>query len=133
MRILLDTHVWIWWVTGQADLSTSERAALDGSAEKDPPFISAISLWEAQMLHARRRLQLEMPFEPWLIEASGAGVVQVLPLDVSVILAVDRLPRTFHGDPADRIIVASARAHNLALATHDRRIRRSRLARPWKP
>jgi PIN domain nuclease of toxin-antitoxin system len=57
----------------------------------------------------------------------------VIPLDVETVLALDSLPDSFHGDPADRLIVATARAHGLPLAIRDTRIRRARVARLWKP
>ena len=131
MTVLLDTHFWIWWVTGQDKLTGAERRALGTAAESGQLALSAISLWEAQMLHARGRLELEMPFEAWLVQAAAADVVQVIPLDVTVILALNKLPRSFHGDPADRIIVATARARDLPLATRDREIRRSKTVRLW--
>ena len=84
------------------------------------------------MLHAKGRLELRLPFDRWLIEAAQAAIVQIAPLDVRVVIAVDELPKTFHGDPADRIIVATARALDLPLATHDRRIRRSRAVKIWR-
>jgi len=127
---LLDTHVWIWWVTGQKTLTHAELEELGKLAESERLAISAISPWEAQMLHARGRLRLEIPFETWLLQAV-APPVEVVPLDVSVILALNQLPPSFHGDPADRIIVATARARDLALATRDRGIRRSRTVRLW--
>lgn len=131
MTVLLDTHFWIWWVTGQNTLTKAEHQALGTAAESGQLALSAISLWEAQMLHARGRLHLEIPFEAWILQAAAATVVQLLPLDVAVILALNNLPRSFHGDPADRIIVATARARDLPLATRDRGIRRSRTARLW--
>jgi PIN domain nuclease of toxin-antitoxin system len=133
LTILLDTHVWIWWLTGDTRLSASEHAAINALAEQGAPSISAISMWETQMLHAKGRLTLEMPFESWLLQATAPGVSTLIPIDPAVILEVDRLAQTFHGDPADRIIVATARAFDLQLVTHDDRIRRSRLARIWKP
>lgn len=131
MSVLLDTHVWLWWLLGQPDLPRREREALDAAAERDPPLISAISLWEARMLHSKRRLTLSIPFARWLREAAAPDVVRIAPLDAEVVLAVDALPERFHGDPADRLIVATARALDVALATHDRNIRRSRLVRLW--
>jgi PIN domain nuclease of toxin-antitoxin system len=133
VTVLLDTHFWIWWVTGQNALTKRERAALGDAAAAGQLALSAISLWEAQMLHARGRLHLEMPFAAWLLQAASAAVVQLVPLDVAVILALNDLPASFHGDPADRIIVATARARDLSLATRDRGIRRSRAARLWAP
>lgn len=130
MSVLLDSHVWIWWVTGQKDLAPAKRARLDGLAEAGtPPFLSAISLWEAQMLYRKNRLTLEIDFPVWLTEASDPMVVQVLPIDTSVILALDKLPDRFHGDPADRIIVATAEAHGMALMTDDKAIRKSKVVK----
>lgn len=133
MKVLLDTHVWIGWLLPQAGLSRRERTALDLAAEQGRLRISAISLWEAQMLHAKKRLELPLPFPAWLEAAAAPNVVTVVPLDLQVVAALDALPATFHGDPADRIIVATARLHALPLATRDGRIRRSRLVRLWKP
>lgn len=132
MKVLLDTHVWVWWLTGDPALPARERAALDDAAGAAGLAIAAISLWEAQMLHARRRLVLPMPLTDWLLRAATPPVVSVLPLDIPVINAVNALPKRFHGDPADRLIVATAAAHQLPLATHDKRIRASRVVRLWK-
>jgi PIN domain nuclease of toxin-antitoxin system len=133
LRLLLDTHIWIWWLTGQKELPDAEREAINRAAEVDVPSISAISMWECQMLHARGRLDLAIPFDSWLFQAVSPDTVEVLPLSVDVIVALDHLPRSFHGDPADRIIMATARATKLPLATHDRKIRRSRVISIWKP
>ena len=133
MKALLDTHMWVWWLTGDLALTARERAALDAGAAVGSLFLSAISLWEAQMLHAKGRLELPLAFPNWLQRATAPPVVIVLPLDIPVIAALDNLPDRFHGDPADRLIVATARAHQLPLATHDARIRRSRTVRLWKP
>ena len=98
--MLLDTHVWIWWLMGQPELPVGQRVALDRLAERELPFLSAISLWEAQMLNAKGRLKLNRPFKRWLREAASPEVVRVLPLDVDVVLGLCTLPARFHGDPA---------------------------------
>lgn len=131
---LLDTHVWLWWLLGQPELTAAERAALDAlAAAGTPPALSAISLWEAQMLAAKGRLDLDRRLSHWLPTAAAPETVTLLPMDIDVILALEGLPKGFHGDPADRIIVATARAHGLTLATRDGNIRRSRSARLWVP
>ena len=132
MNVLLDTHVWIWWLTPESRLKARERLALDRAAESRELHIAAISLWEAQVLHARKRVELPVPFAEWIAHAADPRMLTVLPLDTNVIIAADALPAGFHGDPADRLIVATARAHALALATHDSGIRKSRAVTLWK-
>lgn len=128
MSVLMDTHIWIWWLNGQDDLAENDRRRLDGLAENGtPPFLSAISLWEAQMLFRKGRLKLQMSFASWLAQASDPEVIRLLPLDVSAILALDKLPESFHGDPADRIIFATARAYSIELMTEDKAMRRAKL------
>jgi PIN domain nuclease of toxin-antitoxin system len=131
LSVLLDTHIWLGWLLPGDLLSARERTSLDDLAGRQELSIATISIWEAQMLHAKDRLRLPLPLGAWLPEA--VSLVTVVPLDVGVVLALDDLPTTFHGDPADRMIVATARAHVQPLATHDRSIRRSRLARLWRP
>lgn len=133
MSVLLDTHVWVWWLTPGSPLARGERAALDSLAERRGLFLSAISLWEAQMLHAKKRLELPIAFADWLSQAADERMLSVVPLDLNVVLALESLPKSFHGDPADRLIVATARTHGMALATHDTAIRRSRAVTLWKP
>jgi PIN domain nuclease of toxin-antitoxin system len=130
---LLDTHFWIWWLTPRSPLKSAEKNALDAAAEAGSVYLAAISLWEAQLLHSKRRLQLPLPFSDWLARATESRVLTILPLDREVVIAVDGLPGRFHGDPADRLIVATARAHGMPLATRDRTIRQSRAAKLWSP
>ena len=78
------------------------------------------------MLAQKGRLQLRISFSDWLLVASDPEVVRTLPIDPAVVIALDELPESFHGDPADRMIVATARAHQLPLMTMDSSIRRSR-------
>lgn len=132
MNVVLDTHMWVWWLTPQSPLTRAERLALDRSAENRELHISAISLWEVQLLHAKQRLQLPTSFAEWIVRAADPRLVAVLPLDVDVVIASDELPQAFHGDPADRLIVATARAHAMPLATHDAAIRKSRAIALWK-
>jgi PIN domain nuclease of toxin-antitoxin system len=133
LSVLLDTHIWLWWLTGSPGLSARESVALAALAVRELPFIAAISIWEAQMLVSRGRLIVNEPFDPWIHRMTAPDTVRTLPLDADVVSALNALPSSFHGDPADRLIVATARAHALPLATHDRRIRRSRVATHWKP
>jgi PIN domain nuclease of toxin-antitoxin system len=132
LTVLLDTHVWLWWLLGSDQLPKKERDELDRLASRGALRLAAVSLWEAQMLHAKSRLVLSRQFDTWIRDAAAANVVQVLPLDVEVVIALDGLPPSFHGDPADRLIVSTSRAHKMPLATHDGAIRKSRVTTLWK-
>jgi PIN domain nuclease of toxin-antitoxin system len=129
----MDTHIWIWWLLGSDRLSAAERHGLDRLAATGGVHLSAMSLWEAQMLQSKGRLKLDRPLAAWLRQAAAPGVVALLPLDVEVVLALDQLPQSFHGDPADRLIVATALTHGLPLATQDSAIHASDVIPIWEP
>jgi PIN domain nuclease of toxin-antitoxin system len=132
LKVLLDTHIWVWWLLHDSPLPGRERKALDDAAGDRGIHLPAICQWESQMLHAKRRINLPLPFPAWLRRATAPDMLTVLPLDAEAVIAVNDLPDTFHGDPADRMIVATARAYDLPLATHDEGIRKSRLVKIWK-
>lgn len=129
--LLLDTHIWLWWLLGSANLPDKQRSALDHLADLGGLRVSAISLWEVQMLHAKGRLQLDRPFAEWIGRAAAPDVVGIIPLTVSVVQAINELPASFHGDPADRVIVATALATQLPLASQDKAIRTCGLVEIW--
>ena len=114
-------------------MPTRERQALDALAAEKNLFLPAICIWEAQMLSSRGRIELPLPFAAWLRQATAPEMLTLLPLNADVAIALDGLPETFHGDPADRMIVATARANGMPLATHDKAIRKSRLVKIWTP
>lgn len=132
MSVLLDTHVWIWWLIMDSRIARDERARLNELASQSQVYLSAISLWEAQVLHSRGRVTLPKPFATWVAEASAPSIVNLVPLDAEVTVALDELPAGFHGDPADRLIAATSRCKRLPLATWDRTLRRSRSIEIWK-
>ncbi len=123
--IVLDTHVLIWWVSGATDrLSKPATAALEQALGKEASvFVSAISAWEAAVLIQKGRLVLSMDVEEWLSHAASLSELRFLPVDRHTAVQSVRLPGTFHSDPADRIIVATARRLNFPLVTADERIR----------
>lgn len=130
---LLDTHIWIWWVRGFKQLPDSEREALDALPADCRPVISDISLWEFGNLVGMGRIVIDGTIEDWLSVAASPATVKIQPITPGIVAEMNRLPDSFHRDPADRLIVATARALNLQLATKDRKIRKSRLAKLWKP
>ena len=116
--IILDTHVWIWWVNEPVRLPASFTSYL-----RNPPAaavgICAISCWEVAKLVERGRLQLSMPVGEWLGLALSLPGVRLLPLSPEIAVQSTQLPGAFHKDPADQIIVATARVHRCPLATLD--------------
>lgn len=128
---LLDTHVWVWWMIGDPRLPARERRILDSLPSGRRPRLGDISLWEVAMLVRADRLRLDVSLEEWMGVAASPATVEVLPISPAVVAEMNRLPGSFHQDPADRLIVATARAAGLPLASHDARIRRSKLAAIW--
>lgn len=120
-RLLLDTHVWIWLLEDCQELSPAVVKRLDSAAKSGGLFVSAISVWELATLAAKGRLRFPVPLETWVDSALRQPGMRLLPLSPAISLESARLV-DFHGDPADRILVASARLENLVLVTRDRKI-----------
>ena len=131
-RPLLDTHVWIWWICGDSRLTAREREVLDNLSPSERPVLAEISLWEVAMLVERGRLELDMDLERWLAVASAPATVELARLTPAVAAEVSRLPEKFHRDPADRVIVATARVRKLRIFTRDRKIISARVAPLWR-
>ena len=131
MSPLLDTHAWIWWMEGNLKLGRKTLAALDDLPGNERPLLSDISLWEVATLFGLGRWTTSIPFEAWMAKACHPRTLQILPISAAVGLELTRLPDRFQRDPADRIIVATARALRLPLLTHDRRILAARLTKNW--
>lgn len=132
-RPLLDTHMWVWWMLGDDRLQAGERAVLDRLPAAQRPVLCAISLWELTTLVDLGRVVLDLELGRWLRIAAAPAAVALSPVTAEVVAEMNRLPATFHRDPADRLIVATARVLALPVATRDRRITRSRLVGIWRP
>lgn len=124
--IVLDTHAWIWWLTKPQKLGKKAARAVD---KADRIGVPAICVWEVATKAEMGKLKFDRPFDVWIDEAltedSRIELLQLLPR-----ISVDavRLPWG-HRDPADRMIVATARAHEAALVTADEQIHESGLVR----
>jgi PIN domain nuclease of toxin-antitoxin system len=128
---VLDTHAWVDWMIGTADLPASERDALEALPADTRPYLSAISLWEVAMLVDLERLSLSMPLAEWLSLAAHPRTVKLVPITPAIAAGTAAIPSTFHRDPADRIIVATCLELDAPLLTRDRLILRSRLVSRW--
>lgn len=119
---LLDTHVWVWLMEDTGNLSAKLIAILNQAAKRKQVFIAAISLWEVSMLAEKKRLNFKGEILNWLNKALLHPGVVCYPLTASVAAESCRLPGVFHADPADRLIVATARVENVVLVTKDEHI-----------
>jgi PIN domain nuclease of toxin-antitoxin system len=119
--IVLDTHVWVWWVSGSAGLSLGKRRLL-ASRQADGFGVSVISCWEVAKLVEKGRLALAVPVGQWINQALAYPGICLLPLEPKIVVASTQLPQPFHNDPADQIITATAREMDCPLATDDGRI-----------
>jgi len=121
--IVLDTHVWIWWVEGDlAKLSPDQTRLIRAHEATGGTLISAISCWEVAMLEEAQRLSFAVPIGQWLAAALRYPGFELAPLSPEIAVESVRLPPPFHRDPADRIIGATARVRQCPLLTRDRRI-----------
>jgi PIN domain nuclease of toxin-antitoxin system len=124
MRALLDTHTWVWWVTEDRRLSRRAAAAIRTAAGEQDLWLSLISVWELAKKVEKRQLVLDRPTDQWLDEALTIPGLGVWELTRPILVHSCELPEPFHGDPADQIIVATARRHGAVLVTKDQHLRR---------
>jgi PIN domain nuclease of toxin-antitoxin system len=119
MKLLLDTHIWLWSALDPARLSKRVRAALEDP--RSELWISPISVWETLVLARKKRLVCESTPERWVRHALEALPVREAPITHEVALRSEGL-RLKHNDPADRFIIATALVYELTLVTADKRM-----------
>lgn len=123
LPLLLDTHVWIWWLTGDAPkFVEGARALLQRACDVGDLLVSDISYWEVAMKAARGKLRLSMDAEVWLDRAATVVGFRGCPLSREVLRHSTRLTGALHGDPADRMLIATAQLLGVPLVTADKAI-----------
>ena len=120
--ILLDTHVLIWSLQDAAALGPEARILLDEQILAEGLMISAITVWEIALLAKKSRIVLGMDVAKWIEDALALPGLVLGALDPPIAIGSVMLPGDFHADPADRIIIATARHRNLPLLTADQAI-----------
>ena len=128
MKALLDTHVLIRWLSDRSQLSSRQSQVIETADADSPLLVSDISLWEVATLHNLGRIRLSIPLREWLEKAVAPPLVRRLGISPAIAAEMAALPDWFHRDPADRILVATARTLGAMLLTQDRRIVDSKLA-----
>ncbi len=122
-QLVLDTHVWIWAAEGLIEhIRPAAVAAIEEAAQDGRLYVAAISAWEVAMLVKKQRLVLSRNVPGWIAAARRAPGVRIAPFTVPIALDSAGLPGLNIGDPADRFIVATARALSAHLVTCDRLI-----------
>jgi len=121
--IVLDTHTLVWWINGDEALSEKAKATIGPEMDGGQIIVSAISAWEIAMLVQREKLVLSMDVGSWLATVAEIKAVRFFPVDVEIAVKSGELPGEFHKDPADRMIVATARKLAVPLVTQDQKIR----------
>jgi len=116
LKLLLDTHIWIWLLQSPEQLGPRTHRELSNKANE--LWVSPISTWEALMLHRKKRVELSADFLTWL-KQSAPGFLQA-PFTHEIVLAAEHLD--LHADPADRFLAATAQVLDLTLVTADQRL-----------
>lgn len=122
MRVLLDTHVLLHWVLQNPKLSKTHEASIKAATPEAPLYVSEITFWEIATLYSLGRVTLTAPLQAFLERVTAPPLIERLNISPAVAAEVAALPDSFHRDPGDRVIVASARVHGATLLTQDRRI-----------
>lgn len=131
--LLLDTHVWIWLLEQSEQLSAPALRLLERSAGNGGLRVSDISIWEVATKAGKGKLAFAMDVSVWLKRAEKAPGIRFLPVDRDVLLLSTRLAGVPHGDPADRMLIATAQLTRLPLVTADRLIVEYALANAGTP
>lgn len=121
-KIILDTHVWIWLMEGNPELSPQFRKAVERCQEHEAILISAISVWEIGMLVDNKRISFEMDCLDWIEQALSARGIRLCPITPRIAIQSTRLPGSIHADPADRLLLASALEESAVLVTCDEKL-----------
>ncbi|MGO9229196.1 MAG: type II toxin-antitoxin system VapC family toxin [Bryobacteraceae bacterium] len=119
--ILLDTHIWVWWASQPDRLHPAHRELLEAGADR--AFgVSIISCWEIAKLVEYGRLKLDRSVGSWIDNALAEPGVSLLHLTPQIVVESTQLPQPFHSDPADQLLVATARVLQCPLMTEDSKI-----------
>ncbi|GIW59229.1 MAG: ribonuclease VapC [Patescibacteria group bacterium] len=120
--ILLDTQALIWWVSDPSLLSTKAAQTIEQERTESKLLVSSISVWEIYMLVAKDRLKLNCDTDAWITNIEAISCVQFVPIS-NRIAGRSVMLDNFHADPADRMIVATAREYGVVIVTKDQKIR----------
>jgi len=119
LKLLLDTHIWLWSAGDEDKIQPDVLRALEDP--KNEKWLSPISIWELMTLIEKRRLSLNMDVEQWIVQALSEAPLREAPLTAEVVLAMNKIQLP-HRDPADAFLAATAHVFDLTLVTSDERL-----------
>lgn len=117
MKLLLDTHTFIWWASEPGNLSKKSLAALEN--EKNDIILSVVSVWEMQIKIQLGKLKLNHPLGDLILKQQNSNDIQILPVSLEHVLALENLP-AFHRDPFDRLLIIQAIQEKFLLVSKDK-------------
>jgi PIN domain nuclease of toxin-antitoxin system len=117
--LLLDTHIWLWLENKELKFTEALKARLEDAASSDSIYLCSFSLYEIANAFRRNRVDLHVSPEVWFDAAFRGRSVRLIDITPAISVEAANLPKTFHGDPGDRIIAATAMVENLTLLTND--------------
>ena len=120
--IVLDTHVWVWFLSNPELLSKKAKKYVDAAVKEKAIMISSISAWEVALLVARKRLILTLELSDWMAKSEMLPFFKFIPVDNSAAIRSVNLPQPLHRDPADRIIIATAISLGAPIVTKDEKM-----------
>ena len=120
--IVIDTHALVWMIEGDPQLGPRARTLIEDELDAADVVIAAITLWEAAMLVDKNRLALSRPIGVWFEAVMSTPGFVLAGITVAIGVDAGTLPGSIHGDPADRLIIATARAHGCPVLTSDGKI-----------
>jgi PIN domain nuclease of toxin-antitoxin system len=121
--VLLDTCAWIWLVDGHASMAKATcLPAIEAAARGGRLLLAPISMWEVATKAAKGRLTLSLPVNEWIHQSRRLARLIDAPMSAEIAIESAALPGAFHGDPADRLVVATGRVLNAAIVTGDEKI-----------
>ena len=120
--IVLDTHVWVWFVSDPESLSKAAGGSIDAAMDNKGVFVSCISAWEIALLCAKGRMRLTMAVTDWIAKSEALPFIRFIPVDNALAVQSVNLPQPLHSDPADRIIIATALSLGAHLVTKDEKL-----------
>jgi len=121
-KLLLDTHVWVWSMLGNNILTKAFQLSFEAALKSQGILISPMSIWEIGMLVEKKRIIIEMDVLDWVEQALDTPGIELCPICPRIAIQSTRLEAELHGDPVDRLLIATASEKNAVLVTCDRKI-----------